>query len=86
MWNVAPSNASRRRLAGETVEMAASGYHAYDVTGSASGFANLASLRGGAARDGGGGREARLSSPAFSAGVVAGDATSGVDALTGARE
>ena len=83
MWNVAPSNASRRRLAGETVEMAASRYHAYD----GGGFANLASLRDSTARGAGsGGAPARLSSPAFSAGVVAGDATSGVDALTGARE
>lgn len=83
MWNVAPSNASRRRLAGETVEMAASRYHAYD----GGGFANLASLRDSTARGAGArGAPARLSSPAFSAGVVAGDATSGVDALTGARE
>ena len=82
MWNVAPSNASRRRLAGETVEMAASRYHAYD----GGGFANLASLCDSTARGAGAGAPARLSSPAFSAGVVAGDATSGVDALTGARE
>ena len=48
------------------------------------GFANLASLRDSTARGAGaGGAPARLSSPAFSAGVVAGDATSGVDALTG---
>ena len=82
MWNVAPSNASRRRLAGETVEMAAAGYHAYD----AGGFADMASLSARVGARDGGGRNARLSSPAFSAGVVAGDATSGVDALTGARE
>jgi citrate synthase len=77
MWNVAPSNASRRRLAGETVEMAASHYHGYDG-GETSGLANrLASVHLDA------GQAQRLSSPAFSAGVVAGDATSGVDALTG---
>jgi citrate synthase len=79
MWNVAPSNASRRRLAGETVEMAASHYHGYDGgSDSPSGLANrLASVHLDA------GQAQRLSSPAFSAGVVAGDATSGVDALTG---
>jgi hypothetical protein len=59
--------------------MAASHYHGYDG-GETSGLANrLASVHLDAGR-------ARLSSPAFSAGVVAGDATSGVDALTGARE
>ena len=65
MWNVAPSNASRRRLAGETVEMAASRYHAYD----GGGFANLASLRDSTARGAGSGERPRACPrPAFSAG------------------
>jgi hypothetical protein len=59
--------------------MAASHYHGYDGgRDSPSGLANrLASVHLDA------GQAQRLSSPAFSAGVVAGDATSGVDALTG---
>ena len=68
MWQVPPSNASRRRLAGESA----------DVEGIvSSGF-------GGG--DGGGGDTGRHFhesglSPAFSAGVTVGDATSGIEKL-----
>lgn len=78
MWTVAQSNASRRRLAGETFDQQPPGGFAGETTGNAVqtnypyGFGGLA-ISAESANP--------LANPAFSAGVVAGDATSGVDAL-----
>ena len=71
MWQVAPSNASRRRLAGGSADVEAAG------AGGAGG--------GGASFSGGGGGDIHFHerglSPAFSAGVTVGDATSGIEKL-----
>tara|TARA_B110000977_G_scaffold201023_1_gene293713 strand:+ start:1573 stop:2148 length:576 start_codon:yes stop_codon:yes gene_type:complete len=78
MWNVAPSNASRRRLAGDTFDTPAMGNYPGSTSAEREGFRGLAV----SAKDAGVTHHAtHLSSPAFSGGVVAGDATSGVDAL-----
>jgi citrate synthase len=70
MWQVAPSNASRRRLAGGSTDV-----EAHSGGGGA----------GGGGGGGGGGSSEHFHesglSPAFSAGVTVGDATSGIDKL-----
>ena len=82
MWNVAPSNASRRRLAGETSELTASAYHGYSFEAAAARDAERDGFRDFSLPRGGGVSAGRNDfPPAFSGGVVAGDATSGVDAL-----
>ena len=80
MWQVAPSNASRRRLAGGSSDVETFGGHGGLTGGNVRGG-------GGGRRGGGGGgggdvhfQETGLS-PAFSAGVTVGDATSGIEKL-----
>ena len=72
MWQVEPSNASRRRLAGESAPGFAGRGPSGGFGGGGAGKGGM--LAGASARGYGLG-------PAFSGGVVAGDATSGVEAL-----